>query len=488
MNGMFSCANTALSSYAFLTRAAAALLAVSGSPEQKGLFLPPMLAGRWFGTMCLSEPHAGSSLADIRTKAEPVGATRYAITGSKMWISGGDHELSENIVHFVLAKIPGGPSGTRGISLFVVPKYRVNDDGSLGERNDVNLAGLNHKMGHRGTTNCLLNFGEGGHCIGWLVGEPHEGLRAMFHMMNEARISVGHAAVMSALAGYLYSLDYARTRRQGRPVSHKDPLAPPIPIIEHADVKRMLLAQKAAVEGGLALCAFCARMVDEQKITEDAAAKADTSLLLELLTPIAKSWPSEHCLEANKHAIQILGGYGYTRDYPVERFYRDNRLNQIHEGTFGIHGIDLLGRKVRMQNGTAMRLLFSRLEGTMVRAAGSGALAREAGELGSAMQALRRATETAVDADVILGLANATLYLDAFGTIVVAWLWLWQATVAHDALRANQESDVAFYEGKIAACRYFYRYMLPHVHAQLQVVADLDDTCLAIRPEAFVGN
>src|SRR5215469_16807892 len=202
MNGMFSCANTALSSYAFLTRAAAALLAVSGSPEQKGLFLPPMLAGRWFGTMCLSEPHAGSSLADIRTKAEPVGATRYAITGSKMWISGGDHELSENIVHFVLAKIPGGPSGTRGISLFVVPKYRVNDDGSLGERNDVNLAGLNHKMGHRGTTNCLLNFGEGGHCIGWLVGKPHEGLRAMFHMMNEARISVGHAAVMSALAGY----------------------------------------------------------------------------------------------------------------------------------------------------------------------------------------------------------------------------------------------------------------------------------------------
>src|SRR5690606_12112303 len=274
--------------------------------------------------------------------------------GSKMWISGGEHEICENIVHMVLARIPGGPSGSKGISLFLVPKRVVGEDGSAGQLNNIALAGLNHKMGQRATTNCLLNFGEAGDCHGYLIGEPHRGIAYMFHMMNEARIGVGHASVMAGLGGYLYSAGYARTRMQGRPAGRKDPGGPQVPIIKHADIRRMLMAQKAAVEGAQALCLYCATLVDELATTEDGEHGTWLSALLELLTQVVKSWPSEHCLEANKWAIQILGGYGYTRDYPVERYYRDNRLNHIHEGTFGIQGMDLLGRKVAGDSAKAL--------------------------------------------------------------------------------------------------------------------------------------
>jgi alkylation response protein AidB-like acyl-CoA dehydrogenase len=273
VNGMFTAANLGVANYAFLTLANANLIAAFGTEAQKRLFLPPMLEGRWFGTMCLSEPQAGSSLSDITTRAEPRGDETWRLTGSKMWISGGDHEIAENIVHLVLARTPDAPPGVKGISLFLVPRYRVEADGSLGARNGIELAGLNHKMGQRGTTNCLLNFGESGETIGVLV-ERHKGLAYMFHMMNEARIGVGHASVMSALAGFLYALDYARERRQGRRPQDKDPTSPQVPIIEHADVKRMLMAQKAAVEGGLALCTFCALLVDQQKASDDPAEQA----------------------------------------------------------------------------------------------------------------------------------------------------------------------------------------------------------------------
>ncbi len=266
----FQAANVGSSAYPFLTMANAHLLLAHGSPEQVETYVRPMAEGRWFGTMALSEPQAGSSLADITTKAEPQDDGSYRLTGTKMWISGGDHELSENIVHLVLAKIPGGPAGVKGISLFVVPKFLPEGDG-VGERNDVVLAGLNHKMGYRGTTNTLLNFGEGVHtpggrpgAVGWLVGEENRGLAAMFHMMNEARVGVGLGATALGYTGYLHALDYARTRTQGRPPAGKDPLAPPVPIVEHSDVKRMLLAAKSYVEGGLALGLYCAKLVDEE--------------------------------------------------------------------------------------------------------------------------------------------------------------------------------------------------------------------------------
>ncbi|HWH32069.1 MAG TPA: acyl-CoA dehydrogenase family protein, partial [Egibacteraceae bacterium] len=320
----FQAANVGTGAYPFLTIGNANLLLAHGSPEQVATFVRPMVEGRWFGTMCLSEPQAGSSLSDITTRAEPRGDGSYRLFGNKMWISGGDHELSENIVHLVLARIPGSPPGVKGISLFVVPKYLVEADGSLGERNDVVVAGLNHKMGYRGTVNTLLNFGEGRHtpggepgAVGYLVGEPNRGLAFMFHMMNEARVGVGGGATALGYTGYLKSLRYARERTQGRPVSGKDPLAPMVPIVEHADVRRMLLAQKAYVEGALALILYCAKLVDDSKTAETQQEREAAHLLLDTLTPIAKSWPSQWCLEANSLAIQIHGGYGYTREYDV---------------------------------------------------------------------------------------------------------------------------------------------------------------------------
>lgn len=488
IGGIFTCANTAVANYAFLTVAAANLLHAFGSDELKRIFLPRMLAGEWFGTMCLSEPQAGSSLADIRTTATPGEDGLYRIRGNKMWISGGEQEISGNIAHMVLAKIPGGPAGTKGISLFLVPKRRVGPDGTAGETNNIALAGLNHKMGQRGTTNCLLNFGESGETLGYLIGEPHRGIEYMFHMMNEARIGVGHASVMAALGGYLYSADYAKTRTQGRRIDGKDLSAPQVPIVEHADIRRMLMAQKAAVEGAQALCLYCATLVDSLATAEDPAAKKRDAALLGLLTPVVKSWPSEHCLEANKWAIQILGGYGYTRDYPVERLYRDNRLNHIHEGTFGIQGMDLLGRKVAGDRGETLAGFVAAMRGTVADAAGIEAVAAEAGRLGDALDALEATTRVLLGCtDPALRLANATLYLDAFGHVVIAWIWLRQAMVAARALAAGRlpDADRAFYDGKLAASRYFSRYELPLAVARLALCRSLDATCLDAPADIF---
>ncbi len=488
LNSMFVCANTSVSNYAFLTQGATNMLNACGSAELKAKFMPKMLDGDWFGTMCLSEPQAGSSLADIRTKAERLEDGSYKITGTKMWISGGDHELTENIIHMVLAKIPGGPSGVKGISLFLVPKHQVNTDGTIGESNNVALAGLNHKMGHRGTTNCLLNFGESGDTIGYLVGEENQGLSNMFHMMNEARIGVGMAATIIGLGGFLYSLDYARNRPQGRHLANKDPETPMVMISEHADVKRLLMTQKAYVEGALALMYFSAQLLDEQKIAKNDDERNRATLLLELLTPICKSWPSEFCLEANKHAIQILGGYGYTREYPVERLYRDNRLNHIHEGTHAIHGLDIMGRKVRMADGAALKILASEIMETISDASTQTKLQRHCQDLGSALSVVQSTLESVSRAsDPALALANATIFLDAMGHVVIAWMWLKQAVAATKGLESSSDTDVAFYQGKLSACDFFFRYELPKAIVQFELVAEVDDTCFNLSEDQFVG-
>lgn len=488
MHGMFVTANTSAMNYVFLTQGAASMLKACGSDELQKKYLPKMIQGDWFGTMCLSEPHAGSSLADIRTKAEPLGDSRYKITGSKMWISGGDHELRENIIHMVLAKVPGGPAGVKGISLFLVPKRNVDDNGNVTDDNNIALAGLNHKMGHRGTTNCLLNFGENGDCIGYLVGEEHHGLANMFHMMNEARIGVGAAATAIGQGGYLYSLDYARNRPQGRKLTNKNPESPMVMISEHADVKRLLMAQKAAVEGALALIYYSAQLVDEQRTSVDQEEVKRLGLLLDLLTPICKSWPSEYCLEANKHAIQILGGYGYTREYPVERYYRDNRLNPIHEGTHGIHGLDILGRKVRMADGAAVRILATEITATITEASGHQSLGANAQQLAGALKKIEE-TLLALNntRDPALALANATHFLDAVGHVVIAWMWLKQANAAMLGLNQDKSVDQAFYQGKLAAFHYFYRYELPGAMGKLDLVASLDDTFYALEEAQFIG-
>ena len=482
----FQAANVGTAAYPFLTIGAANLLKTHGTAAQVDAYVRPMLEGRFFGTMCLSEPQAGSSLGDIRTRAVPQADGSYRLFGSKMWISGGDHDLSETIVHMVLARMEGAPAGVKGISLFVVPKHLLDENGAPGERNDVVLAGLNHKMGYRGTTNTLLNFGEGRHApggqggaVGWLVGAPHQGLAAMFHMMNEARIGVGAGAAALGYTGYLHALDYARGRPQGRPLSAKDPASPPVPIIEHADVRRMLLAQKAYAEGALGLNLYCARLTDDQTTAEDAAERDRAGRLLDMLTPIAKSWPSQWCLEGNSLAIQVLGGYGYTRDYPVEQFYRDNRLNPIHEGTHGIQGLDLLGRKAIMDGGSGLKLLGETVMATVARASGDGELAPYSEALAEAMGRIGAATATVWQGgDPERALANASTYLEAVGHAVMAWIWLEKALAA-----AGKTGD--FYDGKRQAARYFFRWELPKIGPMLDLLVSKDDTTLAMQDRWF---
>lgn len=484
---IFSVANVSTGGYPMLTAGAANLIASFGSTQQKELFLRPMVEGRWFGTMCLSEPQAGSSLSDITTKAVAAEDGSYRISGRKMWISAGDHELSDNIVHMVLAKIPGGPAGVKGISLFIVPKFRISEDGARGSRNDVSLAGLNHKMGYRGTVNTALNFGESGDCHGYLLGEPHKGLSYMFQMMNEARIGVGLGAVALGAAGYRASLAYALDRRQGRHPDGKDAGAGQIPIVEHADIRRLLLAQKAAAEGALSLILFASSLVDAIKTTDDETERQESELLLDLLTPICKSWPSEFCLEANKHAIQVLGGYGYTRDYPVERYYRDNRLNPIHEGTHGIQGLDLLGRKVVQAGGAGFKLLCERMTETVAAARSDADLSALADRLESELHETVATTQlltAEMNRKPRLALANATLYLDMLGHLVIAWMWLRQARVASGMLQRG-EGDAAFLNGKLQACRYFYAHELPHAAARRTVLDRIDDTTFNMQADWF---
>jgi butyryl-CoA dehydrogenase len=497
-NAFFAKASVSIGA-GLLTVGNANLLMAHGTERQREVFARAEFEGRWSGTMCLSEPQAGSSLSDVATRAvsEPGGeddplGPRYRLKGNKMWISAGEHEITENIIHLVLAKIPNAdgtlPAGVKGISLFIVPKWLVTPQGERTDvRNDVALAGLNHKLGWRGTTNTLLNFGEGkfpvegkAGALGYRVGAPGDGLRCMFHMMNEARIAIGMAATMLAYAGYEASLDYARTRPQGRPVGAggKDASAPQVPIIEHADVRRMLLAQKAVAEGALALMLYSARLIDEQH-TGDPASAEDARLLLEVLTPIAKSWPSENGLEANSLAIQIHGGYGYTRDFPVEQYWRDQRLNMIHEGTHGIQAADLLGRKVRMEGGRCLQLLSARIQSTTESALKRSDLCAHAQALEAVLGDVVAATRAAwAGGDATRALANAVPYMQAFGHMVIAWIWL-------DVLLADSATGGSRAEGRRAASRYFFHYELPKTSAWLAVVASRDDTCLSIAEESF---
>ena len=489
-------ANIGACAYPALTLGNASLLLAHGSAAQVEAFALPQLRGEWTGTMCLSEPQAGSSLSDITTRAvherDSALGPQYRLSGRKMWISGGEHTILGNIVHLVLAKVPDAdgrlPPGTRGISLFIVPRTLTAGEG--GERNDVSLAGINHKLGYRATVNCALNFGEGrfrpqgrAGAIGYLVGRPGEGLACMFHLMDEARIGVGLGAVALGYTAYLHALDYARQRPQGRlpGPSGKDPSQPQVPLVAHADVRRMLLAQKCYAEGGLGLVLACARLVDETRIAREAgdAAAADAKqLLLDILTPVAKSWPSQWCLAGNDLAIQVHGGYGYTRDYRVEQFWRDNRLNAIHEGTHGIQAIDLLGRKVAMRGGAAFEAYVRLLEDTLARAAGS-ACAGFADALGSRLARLREVTAALLRVeDPVARLANASAYLEAFGHVTVAWVWLGQLL----ALGAREDG---FARGKRQAARWFLRWELPRVDAWLERLADNDDSALAMRDEWF---
>ncbi|WP_218312154.1 acyl-CoA dehydrogenase [Alteromonas antoniana] len=488
--GYFLAANPSTTAYPFLTAAAANVIKHFASEQIQSQFLPRMLTGDFTGTMALTEPHAGSALTDIRTTARPAEDGSYRLKGSKLYISAGEHELSDNIVHLVLAKIPGGPPGVKGISLFVVPKYRLDENGEPAQRNDVTLAGLVHKMGYRGTTSTALTFGENDDCHGYIVGEPHQGLRYMFMMMNEARIGVGYGAAMIGYRGYRYSLEYAKDRTQGRAAPNLAQEDPPSPIIQHGDVKRMLLAQKAYCEGGMALCLYGTRLIDSITTAASEEEKTELSQLLDLLTPVFKAWPSEFGPKANDLAIQVLGGAGYTREYPVEQCWRDNRLNPIHEGTNGIQALDLLGRKLWQADGQGLKTLMKFVMADIKRAETTKTQKLVEG-LTPYLDALEKAiTQSAAElrsekAPTLL--TNASCFLNLFSSCVVSWIWLRQAILADKALTEREltDDDKAFYEGKMAAANYFIFWELPLTERDIRVLKTQDETCNNVQADFF---
>ncbi|MGD9805110.1 MAG: acyl-CoA dehydrogenase [Hyphomicrobiaceae bacterium] len=487
----FQAANISIANYAMLTMSAAELLARHGTDEQKARYMAPMLEGRFHGTMALSEPQAGSSLGDITTVARARPDGTYALRGTKMWISGAEHNMGDNIVHLMLARIEGEAPGVKGISLFIVPRKRLDADGRPAIWNNVALAGLNHKMGQRGTVNTVLNVGEGGETIGEIIGAPCQGLACMFTMMNEARIGVAMGAVAHASAGYRLSLAYARDRRQGRHPNAKDPSSPQVPLVEHADVRRMLLQQKAACEGGVALALYLAQIADLKAAAPTDSERRDSALLLDFLTPVFKAWISEECLAANYNAMQVLGGAGYTRDFPLEQHYRDNRLNPIHEGTNGIQAIDLAGRKAIIAEGRALELYLARVTDTAAAAAGDATLQPLADQLvrllTSVTKASRRISALTASSGQRAALARAPDFMELVGATTFLWIWVEQARVAQ---LGGDPADISpdehrRREGLILTARDVCARCAPRAEAAAKRISAGDPAYLEITDEMF---
>ena len=485
---IFAAANYSASAYPGLTSGAARLILNFGKEEMKRTYLPKMLSGKWQGTMALTESEAGSSLSDITTIAEPTESDYYKIKGQKIFISAGDHSAVENVVHLMLAKIKGAPAGVKGISLFVVPKKRADDKGQL-VPNDVVTSGMFHKLGYRGCPIAQLSIGDNDDCRGYLVGEPNRGLVHMFQMMNEARIEVGVGATAIASAAYYAALEYSKKRLQGRKLSTKDPTLPPVPIIEHPDVKRMLLFQRSVTEGSLSLLVQCAKFADLASVLTGEE-KEKNELLLDLLTPVAKSYPAEMGLLSISAGLQCLGGSGYCDDYPLEQYYRDARIHPIHEGTTGIHGLDLLGRKVIMSNGKAYKFYLGEVQRTIREAEKFEELESYGQKLKESLEMLQKVTAHLVEVGKKempeLFLADATLYLELFGIVSVAWQWLVQATAVVKALRSSPgEGESNFFTGKFFAFRYFFEYELPKMEGLAKRLVRSDGLTVEIKPDYF---
>ena len=476
-HAILEAANNHVPGYLGLTLGAAELIQHFGNDSLREAFVNRMLSGEWCGTMCLTEPQAGSSLSDVLTTAYPAEDGSYRIKGQKIFISGGDHEHTSNIIHLVLARIDGAPAGTKGISLFVVPKYR-NDGTDQWIRNDVSTAGDFQKLGQRGYCTTHLIFGEKEDCHGWLVGDPNRGLSHMFQMMNGARIAVGRGAASIALAAYQASLAYARERLQGRPIDtsgKKDVETEQVPIIEHPDVRRMLYLQKALAEGSMCLVLQTAYYLDRMKMTDDPKERLKFHLLLELLTPLCKTFPSEKGIEAVNNGLQVLGGYGYCEDYILQQYYRDIRIFAIYEGTTGIQSIDLLGRKVPLQQGAALQELMKEINHTIDACKTHELLATYAHELEIQLSKLLRTTEYlqhfAKENDYERYLADATIYMDLFGIIVVGWQWLKMALMAQNMIRqkSGNYSD-AFYQSKIHTMQFYFKYEIARTDSLINIL------------------
>ncbi len=485
---IFNAANYSAAVYTGLTTGAAGLIESFGTEEMKEQYLPKMMSGEWQGTMALTEPQAGSSLSDIACTAEPTDKGYYKLKGQKIFISAADHDGVDNIVHLLLGKIKGAPAGVKGISLFVMPRERYTEDGGF-EFNDVHSVGIYHKMGYRGSPIVQLSLGEENDCRGWLVGEPNKGLAQMFQMMNGARIGVGLGATGIASAAYYASLQYSKERLQGRKLSQKDPTTPQVPIIEHSDIKRMLLLQRAVVDGSLSLLAQCSIYHDLEKVL-DGEEKERYGLLLDLLTPVAKSYPSEMGILSTSAGIQCLGGYGYCEEFPLEQHYRDMRIHPIHEGSTGVQGMDLLGRKMMMKGGKAAQLYMEEVAKTIAKAKALDPLKKYA-------QALKEAMESVQEVTLFLGgiaakkgpdyfLADATVYLEFFGYSCIAWQWLKQSIVAQKALDAGASpEDTDFYKGKLMTMQYHFGYELPKIKGLAAVLTEAEGVTVNMTEALF---
>ena len=485
---IWSAANYSGCVYSGLTAGAASLIASFCDEKTRDMYLPKMMAGEWQGTMALTEPQAGSSLADITLTGTPTDQGYYKMKGQKIFISAGEHDGVDNVVHLALGRVKGAPAGVKGISLFIIPKNRIGDNGGL-TFNDVNCAGIYHKLGYRGAPITQLAFGENDDCRGWLVGEANKGLGYMFQMMNGARIDVGLSAAGIACAAYYASLEYARERPQGRSVTSKDFLSPQIPIIEHADVKRMLLFQKAVVEGSISLLMQCGIYEDLFGVTEGEE-KEKNHLLLELLTPVAKTYPAEMGILSCSTGMQVLGGYGFCDEFPLEQFYRDIRIHTLHEGTTGIQGMDLLGRKMTMKQGKSVQLYFAEVRKTIAIAEKDPVLKPYGAMLESALGYLEKVFAhllgIVMQGKIELFLADATIFLEFFGIIAIAWQWLLQAATAQKALAgAPFSGDVNFYQGKLHTCAYFFNYELPKIEGMAKRLQNSDGLTIAAKNEYF---
>jgi len=485
-------ANWPLSSYGSMGAGTAHMIELYGTEAQKQTYLHKLNTGLWGGTMLLTEPEAGTDVGSLTTSAVPNPDGSYRLTGNKIFITNGEHDLVENIIHPVLARIEGDPPGTSGISIFIVPKYFVNPDGSLGERNDIVCTGVEEKHGIHGSATCSMALGSKGPCIGYLLGERRQGMKIMFHMMNGARLGTGLQALAYASASYLYALDYARKRIQGRDIADfKDRSAPSVPIIRHPDVRRMLLWMKAHVEGLRALIYYGWNLVDQHATAASDEARAKCLALLELLTPVIKGYGSERGYETCVLGIQVFGGAGYTRDYPVEAIARDCKITTIYEGCTGIQAADLLGRKLGMQKGAVFMMLLDEMKTAIAQAQSLAQTADLAHRLDKAVDRLGAAAlhmgQTAMSANFKAAFAHSYPFLDVMGDVILGWMLLWRATVAARQLVAANKKDQAFYEGQIKTAEFFIRTILPSTLGKMDAIEDCADTAVSMVEESFGG-
>ncbi|MCB2147751.1 MAG: acyl-CoA dehydrogenase [Deltaproteobacteria bacterium] len=490
----FNGANYAFMMYPGLTHGAALLVEAFGTERQKKLFLKNMFTGKWTGTMLLTEPEAGSDVGNLTTSAVKNEDGTYSITGNKIFISAGEHDLVENIVHPVLARIEGAPAGTKGISLFLVPKYRVNEDGSLGEFNDVVCTGIEHKMGINGNATCSLTLGGKGQCVGELLGEANKGMRAMFLMMNEARLLVGMQGFCCASASFMNAVNYARERVQGKNLLQMmDPNAPSVPIIQHPDVRRMLISMKSYVEGMRSLLYYAGYLSDQVAVSDDEAEKARLQGMLDLLIPICKGYVTDKAFEVCSTGVQVYGGYGFIKEYPQEQLLRDCRITMIYEGTNGIQAMDLLGRKLGMNKGKPIMDLMVEIQKTIAQAKAIDNLKDYAARVEKALNRLGEIAmhlgATAMSPKVMSAFAFAHPFMEASGDVVTAWMLLWRGVIAATQLeKGAKKKDQAFYEGQLKSVQYFTQAVLPITMGKMDAIMNTCEAAVEITEDAFGGK